>query len=145
MSKTMKHVVRVLRRRLPTPALVREMAEQLRVDESTIYNYRSGARKVGPEEIVAICRFLRISADELLGLEDVSINWSAVRRCLQTTERDVMMLSKTAAVVAKTLRAVQRVQPAAKGRPIAGATPAPSRPLRDRAPKTRRRSAATVR
>jgi DNA-binding transcriptional regulator YdaS (Cro superfamily) len=109
MSKTNEHVRKVLRMRLPSGDHVRAMADALGVDATTVYNYRSGARKVGPDEIVAICRYLRMSSDELLGLEECRINWTEVARYLDETTRDVARIAAAAAVLSATSQDVARI------------------------------------
>jgi transcriptional regulator with XRE-family HTH domain len=45
------------------------VARQVTVSSATISRYRSGERAPDPDSLAKICQALRISADELLGLE----------------------------------------------------------------------------
>jgi plasmid maintenance system antidote protein VapI len=142
MSRTTEHVSKMLRERLPNAVHVRAMATALSVDPSTVYNYRSGARNLGPDEIVAICRYLRITADELLGLEECRVNWTAISREIAQSAQDAVVLAKAAGNLLVSLQAVQTAQVAqaeAEALSSRRGLPSAERTVRPRAAMSRRR------
>lgn len=64
------HAVAVLKAHVDDSGKVKAMALALGVHASTIYNWRSGERGLGPEEIVLIAAYLHMTTDQLLGAKE---------------------------------------------------------------------------
>ncbi len=58
----------MLRERVPTEADVNRMAEHLRVNPSTVYNWRAGRRAIDLKTIFEITAYLEITPNDLLGV-----------------------------------------------------------------------------
>jgi transcriptional regulator with XRE-family HTH domain len=79
MPKASDGVARVLKRRLRSKQQVIEAAKFLGVDRTTIYNWRSGRRTPGLEEVTLLARYLGVTLDELTGFDaDDGVNWVEV-------------------------------------------------------------------
>lgn len=122
MGEAADHVRDVLKERAPGSGEVKALAHALGLHASTVYNWRSGARGVGPDDLVALARYFKISTDELLGLKPLPpVNLDAVDRRLarahEAAEALAAALGEARSMVAGEVSAEPRQSPGKGSRP----------------------------
>jgi len=100
MGKAAEHAVDVLQKHVNDSGKVKALALALAVDTSTVYNWRAGKRGLGPDEVAALARYLRMTTDQLLGLrpppDPPPVDVTAIQEHVDRVEQAAVTLAQAA-------------------------------------------------